>query len=796
MINFKLIVRNLLRNKTHTALNIIGLAIGLACAIAVIVWVKYEFSYDKHLPDAARTYRLTFETHQSGNTLHFARCWESWVWEMPGTFPQIEEMVRLAPYRHTAIKVEENKIYSDRVFATDTNFFKIFGINLLSGEIDRVLKEPNSAVISSSLARKFFGDTDPVGKIIMVSGEQDTMMAPFSVKGVMQDTPVNSHIHFDIVTSFANPREAPPWAYVYVLLRKNTSPEDIIAGMPSFIESVVEDPTRITFTPHLQKITKIHLYSNKDREIESNGNISSIYIFTVVAFVLLLISWVNFFNLNKTRLLSVRKQLHIQSITGANNKNIILQSFAESGMIVISSLILAALFIDLSVNPAHAIFGFNLLPNGYNYLGNNWFIITCLLVVSLVAGTLPILMYVTNGRNKLSGISDKMRETSTGRSSYGLLMTAQFSLSVILLISALTIFRQNEFMFSKSLGNMNSDILVFRNQNWEVRSRYTVFRDRAMQSSLIESFTASMEEPSGETLDALKIDSPGIKDKTDEKRLYVLSVEDNFLDFFNISFIAGRNFSPFNPNRKGEDYILNETAVKSLGWTNEEAIGQPFTIDFFSPDIFYGGTVVGVVKDFNFTTVKQKIKPYALFQKPIFYLCYLVKIDPARQDEAISYLKNIWEEELPDYPFQYEFIGDLYKSAYSKEILQAKITGFFSILAILIICFGLYSVTSLLVAKRTKEIGIRKVNGAKIIGVILLLNKGFIRWVAIACLIGFPVAWYAMHIWLQNFVYRSEIKWWVFAVAGVLVFSVTLITVSLQCWRAATRNPVDALRYE
>ncbi len=182
MINLKLIIRNLLRSKTHSALNILGLATGLACAIAVTVWVKYEFSYDRHLPEADRTYRLTFETSSSGNTFHFARCWETWVWQMPGTFPQIEEMVRLAPYRHTAIKVGENKLYSDRVFATDTNFFKIFGVSLLSGDIDRVLTEPNSAVISSSIAHKCFGDTDPVGKIIMISGEQDTKMAPFSSK--------------------------------------------------------------------------------------------------------------------------------------------------------------------------------------------------------------------------------------------------------------------------------------------------------------------------------------------------------------------------------------------------------------------------------------------------------------------------------------------------------------------------------------------------------------------------------------------------------------------------------------
>jgi putative ABC transport system permease protein len=305
-----------------------------------------------------------------------------------------------------------------------------------------------------------------------------------------------------------------------------------------------------------------------------------------------------------------------------------------------------------------------------------------------------------------------------------------------------------------------------------------------------------MEEPSGETLDALRIESSGIKDTLGVKELFVMPVEDNFFDFFEIPLVAGRNFSPFNPDRKGEDYILNETALKRLGWTPEEAIGKPFKIAFDTPDIFFGGTVVGVVRDFNFNTVKKEIKPYVLFQKPIFYLCFLVKVDSAKKDEAIGGLKKIWDEELPDYPFQYEFINDVYKSAYSKEISQSKITAFFSILAIIIICFGLISVTSVLVARRTKEIGIRKVNGGKVSDIMIMLNAGFIKMGIIAFVIACPAAWYAMNKWLQNFAYRIEIKWWVFVAAGIIVFSVTLLTVSLQCWRTAVRNPVEALRYE
>lgn len=796
MLNIKLILRNLFRIRTYTILNITGLAIGLACSIAVIVWVKNELSYDKHLPDSDRIYRLTFETNFNGNRIHFARCYETWVWEMPKVFPQIEQMVRLEPYRRAAIKAGENKFYSERVFSTDTNFFKVFNIDLLSGDIEKVLTEPNSAVISAALANKCFGNNNPIGQPIIISGEQDTKFGTFFIKGVMKDSPTNSHIHFDVLTSFTNPENPPYWAYVYILLKKNTSPDEILSQYPPFLKDVVKINDQSNYTPYLQKITDIHLFSDKDRELEANGNITGLWLFSVIALVLLIVSWVNYYNLNNARLLTLQKQIHIQRITGANNRIIILQTLAESAISVLLSLIIAIILIDLAGSPAKNIFGFIILPGGYSDLFNNWLFILTLLIISLLAGSLPVIIHITSGRNSTEGFREIRYRKTRRISTYSVLMTAQLSLSIILMVSAITIYNQNSFMLSRSLGDKNSEILSFKQQNWESRARYTAIRSRAMENPLIKSFSAAMEQPSGETLDALRIESSGIKDNLEKKQLFVLPVEDNFLDFFNLRLIAGRGFSPFNPNRKGEDYILNETALKKLGWTAEEAIGQPFKIDFDTPEIFFGGTVVGVVRDFNFNTVKNEVKPYVLFQKPIFYICYLVKVDSVRKEEAIADLRKIWSEELPDYPFQYEFLDDVYKSAYSKEISQGKITAFFSILAMIIICFGLFSVTSVLVARRTKEIGIRKVNGGRIIDVMYMLNSGFIKMGLIAFLIACPAAWYVIDKWLENFVYKTEIKWWVFLFAGIIVFSVTLITVSLQSWRAATRNPVEALRYE
>ena len=793
-INFKLIARNLFRDKSHPVLNITGLAIGFACTFAVLVWVKNEVSYDKKLPNADRIYRLTFETNTSGTRLHLAWCWKTWVSQLPGTFPQIEEMVWVEPSLHTAIKVGENKFYSDRVFATDSNFLKVFDIGLLEGDRENMLKEPFSAIISASLAQKYFGESNPIGQIILLSGEYDGKLIPFTIKGIMQDSPSNSHIHFDVLTSVVRPLEMGGMAYVYLLLKPNTNPGEVLEAFPPFAKKLQEENGQTAFTPHLQKITEIHLYSDKDNEVEPNGNITNVYLFIFMAAILLLISWVNYFNLSKARLLILRKQFQIQRTVGSNTRSVMAQSLAESGVYVLLAFLLAVTLLDFVRGPATSFFGFNLTTIGFNGMINIWPVIVVILIISIISGSLPQMQYMITGRATLTTFK-QLPHTSRRLSSYAMLMIVQFCLSIGLMIASITIYQQKEIMLAGSMGKMSSDILVFKKQNWEIRNKYKPFRDLALQNPLIKSFTASMAEPSGETVLVMNIESP-TNENLKDKQLYVISVEDNFLDFFGIRLISGRNFSSYNPDRKGEDYILNETAVKKLGWTPETAIGQPFKLDFQIPDWFYGGTVVGVVSDFNYTTIRQEIKPYVLFQKPAFYQCFMVKVDSSKKKEAISYLKNIWEKELPEFPFQTEFISDLYNTAYQKEFTQAKITGIFSILSIIVICMGLYSVTSVLVARRIKEIGIRKVNGAKVKNIIFMLSSKFIIWFAVAFVIACPAAWLAMNKWLQNFAYRTEIKWWFFVIAGVVVLFVSMVTVCLQSLRAATMNPVESLRYE
>jgi putative ABC transport system permease protein len=795
-INLRLISRNLAVSFLYQLLSLAGLVIAFSCVFTIVVWLLYEFSYDRFHPEYQRTYRLTFETTTSGNTLHFARCWEPWISRIPEAFPQVEELVRLEPYRHTAIKIAENKFYSDRVFAVDSNFFKVFGVRLNTGNPERILGELYSAIISKSIADKCFGNKDPVGQTLLLSGEYDTKMTLFTIRGVMSDTPPNAHIHFDILTSYARPTDSPPWAYVYLVLKRNTNPEDVLAGLPSFIKQVAkEDPDR-KFIPHLQKIADIHLFSDKDREAEPNGNIGNVILLGTIALALLLISFLNYYNTNRSRIPGLARQIHVQRIAGAGSFEIISNTVIESALIVFVAVFIALLLSQILTDLSEFSPGNSLLSYVNSSPGNLIFIIILIALFTIISGSLPVILFVLNPYRFTADIKANPVRSGKRYVTYGILLAIQFFFAIILLIAAFTIYRQKEFMLGRGIGSNESGILVFSRQNWEIRFKYNAFREEAIQNPLIKDFTAAMEEPTGETVDALEVESPDLDPDHQNIPLYVLSVEDNFLDFFNLKLVAGRDFSPYNPERKSEDYILNETAVKKLGWKPEEAVGSSFKIKFDTPGIFYGGKVVGVVRDFNYTSLKQEIKPYVLFQKPIFYLCYLVKVDSARKYEAIGDLKRIWEKILPDYPFQYEFLGDLYASVYRKEIVQSKLTSLFSILALLIICIGLITVTSVLLVRRTKEIGIRKVNGATVPEIVSMFLSFYLRWFALAFITACPVALIIVNKWLQNFMYRTDVKWWMFPVAGSIVLSVTLITVIVQTLKAAGSNPAEAIRYE
>lgn len=803
---FKMALKNLIRNKLTSIINVIGLSFSIACCILILFFIKYEISFDRFNHNSTRIYRFTYSVqNKNGYHSHFAMCASSWIKYLPNDFPEIEKMVTLMPFKNITLKVKEEKITLPISFYADSTFFNVFSIQLLQGDSNQVLSKPNNIVVSESFARKYFGNENPVGQTIANTGWNDGKSWTnlyYTITGVYRDIPVNSHFHSDLFISKSTiPRyNETDWKYVYLLLHRHVKPEDIIKNFPTFIKKHRDEEYYVQdIIPDLQCITDIHLKSDKDREIDENGNMMVIYIMGLVGLIILVISWINYLNLNIAGLYSRNKIINILKINGSPDRFIVFQSFIESLIIVFISFDLAIVLISLFFPAIKYITG-NVLNDDMFQLAHQVFPwLFFMFGSSLVIGCIPALTFFIKRKSTIW--IQKMNDVPSNKNSFSMfrkgLIIFQFTLTVILIISAFTISSQGRFVMEHQAGAKQDSVLVIKLFNQDILSKYTLLKSEILKSSLIKEATATFEAPYDLTMDAMGFETNDIKDENKDKILWVYSADDNYFKFLDIPIVAGADFPPFNENLKKEYYILNETAVKELGWTPEEAVGKPLKLKFeYDKNVFYGGQIVGVVKDFNLNTLHHPIKPYVFFQKEIWFWIMQVKIDMKHKQQAMMYLKTKWDELFPDYPFSYEYNTDVYFRYYKKEIVQSRLTEFFSFLAIIISCLGLFAISSVIILRRTKEIGIRKVNGAQTWEIMTLLIKDFTMWVVISIIIACPIAYYFMSQWLHNFVYKIGLSWWIFAIAGLVALSVALLTVCLQAWRTASRNPVEALRYE
>jgi putative ABC transport system permease protein len=377
------------------------------------------------------------------------------------------------------------------------------------------------------------------------------------------------------------------------------------------------------------------------------------------------------------------------------------------------------------------------------------------------------------------------------------MLIVQFTLSITLIIAALTIKKQNQLALSNRVTKDYKNIIIFKGLNWEIKQLYQKFKEELLRNSMISDVSAVMSEPTFDDKDVFTIKDGDLKPEKKKLALHMLICDDNLVNFFNLKIIAGENFPKYIPKQTFESYILNEEATKYLGFDNpDEAIGKRLSFNFDVDSILFGGKIIGVVKDFHYATLHNEIRPLVMFQQPVWYWTFTVKFNPKNKAQALQLINVSWKKVYPNYPFDYIYLDDLYNQAYSKEITQSKIINLFSIIGLLVACIGLICLTSYTAETRTKELGIRRVNGARVTDLLVMLNKNLAKWVVIAIVIAFPVSWYAMNKWLQNFAYKTELSWWIFVLAGIIVLGIALLAVSWQSFRASTTNPVESLRYE
>ncbi len=805
---FKIAWRNLARHKVISFINLFGLTVGLTCCLLILTYIINELSYDRYNKDADQVYRVT-RTFYNGNgepTLKLSTVAPPFGYYMPTDFPEIQKMTRLLNNGSTPFRYKDKLINQPDVYFADQNLFDIFTVKVLKGNPKEALSDPFSVMMTEETAKKYFGNEDPMNKVLRAYNQFDV-----KVTGIYKAFPPNSHLHPEILVSFNTLKDSAIYGaeklrtnwgnnsfFTYIRLPENYDIKKMEARFPAFLNDHMAGqykgvkPSNAT-SLGLQKLTDIHLYSHTDYEAEPNGDISRVYIFSAIALFILLIACINYMNLSTARSTIRAKEIGIRKVIGASKKELIFQFLSESVIVSWLATLIAFICLFFALPWLNKLSGQQLSVS----VLLRWQVLVPLLVmpfiVGFISGVYPALFMSSfqpvktlKGLFKAGGSSINFRKV---------LVVTQFAISIILIITTIIVFQQMHFMKNASLG-YDKDHIVTLPYYPQLNDDYESFRNTLLRNSNIKDAGLSSRIPTGRLLDDMGASAPGQDSMVPVKaEIRYVATDYDFIPTYGIKMLAGRNFS----REYGTDtsnFVINEAAVYAVGWKSpQEAIGKNFNYGFIK------GHIIGVMRDFNFESLHQKIKPM-IFIMPrssannSYYNAISVKITGSNVSSALSTLKDTWQKYLPDLPYQYSFLDEKFAQLYQAEQRQESIFTVFACIAIFIACLGLFGLSAFTITQRVKEIGVRKVLGANVVSIVTLLSKEFLKLVLISAVIAFPVAWYAMSKWLEDFAYRVDIHWWVFILSGILTLLVALATVSFQAVKAALANPVNSLRSE
>lgn len=806
---FKIAWRNLLKYKFISFINLFGLTVGLTCCLLIATYILNELSYDKFNKNAENTYRVTrsFNDKNGVVSLTLSTVAPPFGYYFPTDFAEIQNMTRLLGNGNTPLKYKDKLLNEPEAYFADENLFNVFTVQVTQGDAKTALKDPYSIMMTEATAKKYFGDEDPLNKVVKVNNQFDA-----KVTGIYKNFPENSHIHPGLLISFNTLKDSAVYGaknlrtnwgnnsfFTYIVLPNHYDPKKMVAQFPAFVDRHMDHkdyrgdlPSKYTKLG-LQKLTDIHLYSHTDYEAEANGDISRVYIFSAIALFILLIACINYMNLSSARSALRAKEIGIRKVVGARKKELIFQFLTESVLITWVAIILALVCLYITLPWLNAISSQHLSLT----ILLRWQILLPVFlapfVIGILSGIYPALfmssfqpVQTLKGLFKVKGNSISFRK---------ILVVAQFSISIVLIITTVIVFQQLRYMQDTSLGYNKEHIINVPYYN-SLNNQYETFRHELMENPGVKNVTRSSRIPTGRLLDGMGA-STIVGDSTTPVTAMIknLSTDYDFIPTYNIPLVAGRNFSR-EYTTDTSNFVLNESAVKAIGWKSpQDAIGRAFKYGSIT------GRIIGVIKDFHFESLRQKIVPMILIDPATTatqssFNGMSIKLSGANLPAALASVENVYKKYLPDIPYQYTFLDDKYAKLYEAEQRQGTIFTVFACIAIFIACLGLFGLSAFAITQRVKEIGVRKVLGAKVSSIVGLLSIDFIKLVLIASLIAFPVAWYAMSHWLQDFAYRVNIHWWVFILSAILAMFVALATVSFQAIKAAIANPVKSLRSE
>ncbi|MFT4152873.1 ABC transporter permease [Parafilimonas sp.] len=790
--------RNLIKNKLFSIINISGLAIGIAGCMLIGLYVYNELSYDRFHKNADRLFRATTEYTVNGAKNEGGTTGSMAGVRLSAAFPQIESYVRILNFEPYAVQYGQKTFIENKFLFADSTFFSMFSFPLIEGDATTALNAPNKIVITQSTEKKYFGKEDALGKVLRIAGTTD-----YIVSGIAQDAPVNSQIKFDFVASFASLPNAnhPEWwrgiYATYFLLHNSADASALEKGIPAYMKNQkdVGQQGNDYLIYHLEPITKVHLYSSLDA-LEPNGNIMYIYILCAIAILILGIACVNYTNLSTALAARRISEIGIRKVLGSVRWQLFWQFIGESLLLNLFAVSLAIVLVIASLPQFNQLVERQLSLTMLMHPLSITLLLLFFCIISFTSGAYPAfilsnlkLIKILKTGFSFSGGSGTLRKS---------LIVFQFFVSVFLIISTVIILQQMSYIRNKNMGYDKDHVIVLP-VDGVMRPDFQSIKEAIKRVPDVVSVSCGTEEPTYIHWD----DEVTAGDNASSAPLFVHAspTDIDFVKTMNLHLVAGSDYTltdwmqmsdTTNPHTS---FMLNETLAKALGWTPQEAIGKT---------IYRGdrngqkGTVKAVVKDFNFAPLHEPIAPLVIFLDSNYRHVYkiFVKVSGNHLPSTLHALENTWKERVTHRPFQYHFLDENFNTIYHTEQQTAQIFSVFAGVAIILACLGLFALTAYTVVQRTKEIGIRKVLGAGAWQIVLLLSFDFIKLVALASLIAFPVAWLFANKWLQSFAYRINISWWVFAIAATVVLTIAFLTISWQAMKAAMANPVKSLRTE
>lgn len=809
---FKIAFRNLSKRKGYSLLNIIGLAIGITCCLLIFQYVAFERSYDSFPDKANQIVRLRLDSYRQGKLAwKSATSYPAFGPTMKRDFPEVENFCRLIDANMLLSNEERNvKFNEEKGYYADTSFLSMFNVQLVKGNPAKALDGPDKLLLSESMAKKYFGNDDPIGKRLI---NRDGSYTPvFEVTGVFKEFPKNSHLivnHIASYTSLAkllrhygdttNSTET-AWGwydfYTYLQLKPGTDLKKFESKFPAFCEKYIDSQewaktnnvkTAISVLP----LTDIHLYSNYNQEAEVNGNGQSVSFLFLIAFFIIGIAWINYINLATARSLERAREVGVRKVVGAVRKNLVLQFLIESVILNLTALIVALLLAILLTPSFNQLTGKDQLGS-FSLPTNYWLgFMAMFLGGSLLAGIYPA--FVLSGFRPVLVLKGLFKNSAGGLVLRKGLIIAQFATSVVLIAGTMIVYQQVNFMRSQKLGVDINQTLVLSGAGSITDSVYQnvfqPFKNDLLSIKGIKNVSAASNMMGKEiywTNGAYRL---GTENKG-AMTLYNMGIDYDFIPSFGLEIKAGRNFSKeFGTDERA--VLLNEEAAKQLGFTDMNKA--------LTEKIFSGGDtvqVIGILANYHHQGLQKVIDPMIFRLRPNSRNAYALKMENASLKTSIAAIEKAWNKYFPSDPFNYYFLDESFDQQYKEDKLFGKVFAIFASLAILIACFGLLGLSAYNILQRTKEIGIRKVMGASIQHLLFILSKDFLLLVLISFVLAIPITWWIMHKWLQDFAYRIDIKWWVFGIAGLVAVLIAVVTISLQALKAAMVNPVKSLRTE